>query len=252
MRQGIRNALFNPTFPTGEWRLLQKAKQAHTLHKQLSVHFSYSPLTEEKIATNGLVLTRISPNTEEMIAAMLIYRFANVIRSALDSKYIYYGVKTELIQEVLTSLKAGIDPLIEWWADTEALRNDFRARLTELKLKPGAAVKRLEAQERTDPLKDILILPVTVNTSHYVWLTDEALCNLTLSKIAYDRKAGGLWERLSVCARSDCRVFFIRKQLKGTPGGPPQRYCDPECMKIVNQRDATERKRRSRAARKSK
>lgn len=187
-----------------------------------------------------------------MIEAMLIYRFANVMRSALDSNYVYYGVKAELIQDVLTSLTAGIDPLIEWWAKTEALRSDFRARLTELKAKPGDAMKKLEAQERTDPLKDILILPVTINTSHYVWLTDEALCNLTLSKIAYDRKAGGLWARLSVCARSDCRVFFIRKQLKGTRGGPPQKYCKPECLKIANQRDATERMRRSRAARKSK
>ena len=241
MPQRIKNALAGPV--RVEPRIVEKI---HALHQEIGVHFICPPLEDEQIVRNGLVLTHISPSQDEMIEAMLIYRFANQIRSVIDNPKIFRAVSKDMTQKFKETV------LPWWWADTETLRSDFRARLAELMLKPGNAVKKLETQERTDPLKDILIFPVTVNISHYVWLTDEALCNLTLSKIAGDMAVGGLWERLSICARSDCRVFFLRKQLKGTRGGPPQKYCKPECLKIANQRDATERMRRSRAARKSK
>ncbi len=247
MPQRIKNALSSQTALSGPVRVEPRiADKIHALHQKIGVHFRNPPLEDEQIVRNGLVLTHISPSQDEMLDAMLIYRFANQIRSVIDSPKIFRTVRRDATQQ----FKENVLPW--WWANTEILRSDFRARLTELKLKPGDAVKRLETQERPDPLKDILILPVTVNISHYVWLTDEALCNLTVSKIAGDMAVGGLSERLSMCARSDCRVFFLRKQLKGTRGGPPQKYCKPECLKIANQRDATERMRRSRAARKSK
>ena len=103
----------------------------HALHQKIGVHFIYPPLEDEQIVRNGLVLTHISPSQDEMIKAMLIYRFANQIRSVIDNPKIFRAVSKDMTQKFKETV------LPSWWANTETLRSDFRARLAELKLKPG-------------------------------------------------------------------------------------------------------------------
>jgi len=244
--------------------LFERVKEAQATQQELRQYFLEPRISIEQIVSGALLLTRLSPSTNQMAEAYVVY-LSGVMREKLQPKF--FEKETQLMLEVADELMTDLGklvgaefiqkmagdlnvsksaelPISVWWQGTEDLRRVFRNRLIELKLEPTKALKRIEA-EKQGLLEWLFILPLSINVNRYVWFTVEGLIGLTLSKLAEEIEyEDGLWDRLAECIRLNCSAFFLRRQGMG----PPQKYCSEECRTIQHNKDSAERKRRSRAA----
>lgn len=281
MRQTPSNPLRDLALLGLKTTFIAKAKQAHEIQKELQQFFKVPALTGEEIVKYALLLTSRCPTDFQMAEAMTVYAIGGVFRSALGSDYLPYTasvLRKKALDEYITRLKRNEtlleefghlysdleafeaahgqlnkkDLVTNWWHEVGNLRKQFRQRLGDLKLEPTKALKKIEAEEESLN-EEVFKFPDGISSIRLIWLSEETLCKLALSKIAekveYEDE---LWDRLAQCIRPDCEAFFLRDPRKDRQAGPPRKYCNPECMRIVNNRDSAVRKARSRAARKKK
>ncbi len=240
----------------GPWLtgLTAKVQQLQEIQRELRQFLTGPPLTDAQLVENSLLFAKPSPTNDEIAETMVVYDSTRLFRSFAQADKMPRGIRVTLevtkpFDRTAPLLPKGWDMQSAWWEANKDARNDFRARLIELKLKPRQALLKIVAEEKA-LFEEILWIPITPNRNEYVWLTYGALCRLVLNKIAHDMGPDGLWDRLTQCSLPDCSAFFLRKPRKGTRAGQPSKYCSPECREIFHKGERAERQRRSRAKRK--
>ncbi len=215
---------------------------AHELAKQLRSSRVWEPPSGDEIATQGLILAKETPTDKEKLTVYLLYMHAKHF-PILGRKAVLKKMRDDLANDDLGEIDFSAVAQ-EWWDEVASTRDDFRQRLSEFIKAPSRAKARVR-DELVQLLEEMLVLadPQQSHERQIIYLprTTHASYLLVLQKL-HTRS-----HRLARCARANCRAFFLRPERSGTKGGPPQKYCTPDCMRIVNRQGQTERQRRKRA-----